>query len=337
MKRTILATTIAAALILGSVGTSTAANPIPGMVPSSTLPELTARARSGDPEAQRLLGDIFDRGKGVRRNSHIAAGWYRKAAAQGDRTAQRNLGYLYETGHLGEKDYVKAEKWYRKAALRGDSEAQLSLAYLYESGLAGHVDETEAAKWRDIAEGRLTEPTDEIAIARRRVLVSTLPQGEDERETRNTLSDLAAPIFEGAGQSGPVDIGLAFNLHLPAAEEGDAHAQYRLGLAFLKGTGVRRNFSTAKTWLQRASERGYSRAQATLGAMHANGIGTSKNIVLAYFWLKLALHQLPEGRTRDYAKSYIATAARLMSRSQQAKAKQLSRKWATRIVPASEK
>lgn len=337
MKRTILATTIATALILGAAGTSTAADPASEAQLSPALSALTAQAKSGDPEAQRLLGDMYDRGKGVRRNSHIAAGWYRKAAAQGDRIAQRNLGYLFETGHLGERDYAEAEKWYRKAALRGDSEAQLSLAYLYESGLSGRVDEAEAARWRDIAEGRLTEPTDEIAIARRRYTVNTPPQGEDERETRGKLADLAAPMLEGGGPSGPVDIGLAFNLHLPAAEDGDPHAQYRLGLAYLKGTGVRRNFDAARKWLQSASELGYARAQATLGAMHANGIGTSRNVVLAYFWLKLALNQLPQGRTRDYANAYIATAARIMNPRQRAKAKQLSRKWATRIVPASER
>ena len=49
-----------------------------------------------------------------------------------------------------------------------------------------------------------------------------------------------------------------------AANQGDANAQYRLGICYFNGKGVRRNFVKAATWFRKAAEQGHDRAKYQL-------------------------------------------------------------------------
>lgn len=75
------------------------------------LPELTALANAGSPEAQTLLGNLYGRGDGVERDYAAAAKWYEKAARQGYADAQFALGQLYQTGRGVRLDKPKAYMW----------------------------------------------------------------------------------------------------------------------------------------------------------------------------------------------------------------------------------
>ncbi|MDZ7687081.1 MAG: hypothetical protein U5O39_20750 [Gammaproteobacteria bacterium] len=84
------------------------------------------RAEAGDPEAQTMVGEIFEKGMGTAPDYQKAAEWYRKAAEQGNERARTNLGYLYEQGLGVEQDLAAAMEWYRKAS--GDTQGELMLA-----------------------------------------------------------------------------------------------------------------------------------------------------------------------------------------------------------------
>lgn len=73
-------------------------------------------AKSGDPQAQLYLGEIFEKGLGLEPNYQTAAQWYRRAAEQGFAPAQINLGNLYEKGLGVPRDPKLALTWYRKAS-----------------------------------------------------------------------------------------------------------------------------------------------------------------------------------------------------------------------------
>src|SRR4051812_40046130 len=60
-----------------------------------------------------------------------------------------------------------------------------------------------------------------------------------------------------------------------AAERGDAEAQFRVGKAYLDGTGVPPSRTTAATWLERAAQAGLTEAQSTLAALYLTGAGKS--------------------------------------------------------------
>ena len=94
-------------------------------------PKLLARAKDGDANAQRLMGDLYYAGRGVPQDNAQAAAWYQKSADQGDPEAEVRLSLMYFRGVGVPKDDSKGANWLRKAAEQGnaDAEAQLSINY----------------------------------------------------------------------------------------------------------------------------------------------------------------------------------------------------------------
>ncbi|MDC9701727.1 MAG: tetratricopeptide repeat protein [Alphaproteobacteria bacterium] len=73
-----------------------------------------------------------------------------------------------------------------------------------------------------------------------------------------------------------------------AAEQGNANAQYNLGLMYHEGKAVPQNDKSAVMWFTRAAEQGNSNAQFNLGLMYAFGYGVPKNYIYAHMWLNIA-------------------------------------------------
>jgi uncharacterized protein len=73
----------------------------------------------------------------------------------------------------------------------------------------------------------------------------------------------------------------------PMAEEGNAPAQYNLGLLYLDGHGVPQSTVEAANWFRRAAEQDYVPAQHNLGAMYGSGQGVKRDYVQAYKWLNI--------------------------------------------------
>ena len=72
-------------------------------------------AKTGDPEAQTNVGEIYERGLGVPPDYAAAAEWYQKAADKKYSRAIFNLGTLYEQGLGVPQDSLKALNLYRQA------------------------------------------------------------------------------------------------------------------------------------------------------------------------------------------------------------------------------
>jgi TPR repeat protein len=76
-----------------------------------------------------------------------------------------------------------------------------------------------------------------------------------------------------------------------AAEEGDASAQYRLGLLYEGGVGVPQNYKKAKEWFEKAAKQGHVGAQADLGTLYLQGAGAPQSAQMAVFWFSQAAEQ----------------------------------------------
>jgi TPR repeat protein/S1-C subfamily serine protease len=93
------------------------------------------------------------------------------------------------------------------------------------------------------------------------------------------------------------DYDTAFREFLPLAEQGDAHAQYNLGIMYDEGRGVRQDYSEAVKWYRSAAEyrsavkRGDAVAQFNLGFMYAKGHGVPTDAVEAVNWYRRAAEQ----------------------------------------------
>lgn len=59
---------------------------------------------------------------------------------------------------------------------------------------------------------------------------------------------------------------------LPRAEQGDAHAQFRLGELYVSGRGVPKDYQKAMQWYRRAAAQGHARAQLNLGVLYQKGV-----------------------------------------------------------------
>ena len=68
----------------------------------------------------------------------------------------------------------------------------------------------------------------------------------------------------------------SFEETLGLAEQGDARAQYNVGVMYDNGIGVPENVAEADIWYRLASEQGDARAQSNLGVMYDNGCGVPK-------------------------------------------------------------
>ncbi len=83
-----------------------------------------------------------------------------------------------------------------------------------------------------------------------------------------------------------------------AAQNGDAEAQYRLGLAYQFAKGKPQNYSEAARWYRRAAEQGHAAAQNNLGFCYHNGWGVPQDYSQAAYWYRLSAQQgLPLGES----------------------------------------
>jgi len=101
------------------------------------LKEITPLARSGNADAQHLLGLMYYMGRGVTRDYKQAFSWHYKAAQQGKADAQYVIGAMYYTGNSVPQDQKLAVQWFRKAAEQDHPDAQHALGLMYRYHVAG--------------------------------------------------------------------------------------------------------------------------------------------------------------------------------------------------------
>ena len=94
----------------------------------------------------------------------------------------------------------------------------------------------------------------------------------------------------------------AVKWYLKAAEQGMADAQGNLGVMYDTGKGVLKDYKEAVKWYLKAAVQGYALAQYNLGVMYKNGEGVLKDSIKAKYWIKKA-YENPDASasTRDLA------------------------------------
>jgi TPR repeat protein len=76
-----------------------------------------------------------------------------------------------------------------------------------------------------------------------------------------------------------------------SAEQGDATAQYYLGLMYYEGESLQQDFQKATYWFTKAAEQGFWHAQRGLGMVYSEGKGVLQDYVMAYAWFEVAASQ----------------------------------------------
>ena len=91
------------------------------------MEELLPAARSGNADAEELIGIMYAMGLGVERDDVRAFEWYLRSSMKGHPGAQSGVGWYYEIGRgLPAPDLVRAYTWYVLSAIGGDPDAAIS-------------------------------------------------------------------------------------------------------------------------------------------------------------------------------------------------------------------
>ncbi len=105
-------------------------------------------AEAGNADAQYLVGRMYEKGRGVKKDKAKILTWYRRAAEGGNAKAQYKVGAGYAMGFTGlEQNNEKAKKWIRMSAEQGYDRAQKILAYAYQRGMYGFPKDEEKAQY----------------------------------------------------------------------------------------------------------------------------------------------------------------------------------------------
>ena len=91
------------------------------------MSELLPAARSGNADAEELIGVMYAMGLGVKRDDRRAFEWYLRSSMKGHPGAQSGVGWYYEVGRgMESPDLVRAYMWYVLSAIGGDPDAAIS-------------------------------------------------------------------------------------------------------------------------------------------------------------------------------------------------------------------
>ncbi len=264
---------------------------------------LQRAAAQGNAAARLNLGFMAQRGVGTPWSPAQAKKWYESAAAQGDARGACALGRLYEEGLSVPEDAVRALEWYRLAAEQGDPEAQYRCGRLLAEGRGTRPEAAEALKWcrraarQGLAEAQyelgcrhlygdgVDRSTEEAEAWFRRVLEAEDPErfldlglryryrveGRVNRRRCRLYAWKQLRSMGAVGRGLPRDEAEAAAWDRLAAEEGDADARFRLGLATLHGRGVSPDAAAGVRWLRLAAEQGFARAMFALGWLTETG------------------------------------------------------------------
>jgi uncharacterized protein len=101
----------------------------------------------------------------------------------------------------------------------------------------------------------------------------------------------AGPFEDGEAAYKSGDYATAVRLLGPLAEQGDATAQYNLGVIYAFGRGVPQNFPLAATWYSKSADQGLPDAQYNLGFMYEKGLGVPQDYTEAAKLYRLAADQ----------------------------------------------
>ena len=222
--------------------------------------------------AEFKLGEMHRDGVGTAVNDAEALRWFRKAAAQNFSMAEHALGLASLQGRGSDRNAAEAYEWFFKAAGHGHGESQLQVGVMLRKGEGVAKNEIEGARWVE------TAANNGVALAD--FLMSWL-YSEGQGVTRNlTLAEkhlreaaiAGLPDAQAALGSAHINGAYGVEISVPkaldwlrkAADQGNAHSQYALGIAYADGYGVTRDRVEAASWFQKASRQGHQQATARL-------------------------------------------------------------------------
>jgi hypothetical protein len=102
---------------------------------------------------------------------------------------------------------------------------------------------------------------------------------------------VAGPLEDGNNTYQRGDYAAAMRLLRPLALQGDADAQFKVGVMYDQGWGVPQNYTLALAWFREAAQQGVAGAQFNLAVMYAAGRDVARDEAEAALWYHEAAEQ----------------------------------------------
>jgi TPR repeat protein len=246
-------------------------------MPDININNLQTLSEQGDIKTQFYLGLYYYITESLAQDPKKAVYWWTKAAEQGCKKAQCFLGECYYNGEGIAKDHKEAVYWFTKAAEQGYAKAQYLLGVCYHYGEGEHKDSEKAMYWFNKAAEH------DYAMAQI-FLLNNYCNKEDVQNYLKKSTDslfqvgeqgfgllIFSPLRFYFGEHEQKNMDKAVYWWIMAAEQGDAKAQYKLGLCYYFGVGVPHNPAKAKRLLALAAKQGIEKAKEVLEELKKDG------------------------------------------------------------------
>ncbi len=184
---------------------------------------------------------------------------------------------MYVKGQGVKANNKEAIKWFRKSAEKGSVDAQNNLGVMYFNGRGLSQDYVRAYMFFNVA----AERGNKDAERKKSIVAKQMTLAQIEK-----AKDLSIKWVQNQ-YCWDTDIGDCRK----KAEQGDAGAQYDLGLMYDNGQGVAQDYKEAVKWYKHSAEQGHAEAQNALGIVYANGQSVSQDYEEAAKWYRKAAEQ----------------------------------------------
>lgn len=258
----------------------------------------------GNRQAMVQLGIMYQNGAGIPNKDHkTALSWYTKVSDDDEDAylAFYNIGNIYFHGvpDVIMQDYKEAFKWFMKAALKDDSESQYMIGVMYNDGLGVLKDVNKAIEWYQ-------KSSDKGYVDAKYALALLYHTGNDGVGKDEPLAlklylevlsktdfgygyNNVGYMYETGAANLPVNYKIAMEYYLKADKFGCSSATNTIGIFYLNGYGVEKDYAKAFQWLTKAMEDGSVQAIAELGKMYFHGQFVERDQEVAYDLFKSAM------------------------------------------------
>ncbi len=287
-----------------------------GGIVTEAMRWLESAVANGDLSRSAMLGDIYEAGVLVEKNSAKAYEYCRRGALANYPEAMHGFAYFYHNGVHVEKDLQKAEEWYRQAAAQDYAPAMSSLGDLHDE----RSNYIEAASWYEkgalagdvscmnvlgtyYAQGLTGAPNSAKAL---RWFKQAADLGDAEG-----MASLGMMYFEGVANT-RVDKAKGFEWLSKAAAQNFGPALTRMGKLYYNGEHVQQDYGKAREFFERAGGQNDTEALVMMGKMYYLGRGIERNADIAYRLFEQAIkngYDEPPGVITYYMMAKMKNAA----------------------------
>lgn len=212
------------------------------------------------PEAIYNLGLCYHEGNGTEQDFEAAFSCMQAASESNNPLAWSFLGYYYGNGIGVDKDSAKAFEFFKKASENNDATAMYNLGYYYSKGDCIEKDFFAAL---DYYEKAYQKGIEKALINIGEIYIEQKEFGKAKEKFNEALKSASPEIV--------------------------SYGKYGLGLLYLEGLGVERDFEKAVELFEESGKGGYSFAYSKLGLIYSSESisGEEKNLnTAARYFLK---------------------------------------------------